>query len=554
MLERLIDRVKSALGVETPAETNGTSEPTASPGTTDPVFQELLEWIPGARLILDPGEIRVYECDGLPIHKGPPTAVVLCTSQEDVIRTLRWCHRRRIPFVPRGAGTGLSGGATPVKGGVIVDCNRMKRILKVDHDNRTIVVEPGVINIRVSEAVKHSDLHYAPDPSSQKACTIGGNVSENSGGPHCLKYGMSTDHIIALKVVLPDGEVVTLGGPQFESSGYDLAGVFVGTEGTFGIVIEATLRLVPRPKAIRTYLAIFDSMSLACRMVSRITEEGILPASLEILDQRIIQAIESSVFAAGYPEEAAAVLLIEIDGVEEGLDEEELRIQEIAVKCHAIEFRAARDAKEQAELWKGRKSAFGVMGRIKTDLYVLDGVVPRTKLESVLEEISAICDRRNVLLSNVFHAGDGNLHPNLSYDGRDPDECKRVVNAGREILQACVDAGGSISGEHGIGLEKSEFLPLLFSDEDIRVMVDLRHAVDPLELSNPEKIFPDNRSCNEAGKRRYMKIPEIQFPDASPSHDTLETDTLKSDTEHSPDVPQSDGDDRNSAQRTSETE
>ena len=506
MFERFLDRLRSAFGG------NGVDSERQSRAygpVTDPEFLEILEWIPADRLILDPGEIRVYECDGLPIHKRPPTAVVICTSPEDVIRTVRWCHDQGRPFVPRGAGTGLSGGATPVVGGVIIDCNRMKRVLRVDYENRLIVVEPGVINIKVSQSIQASGLHYAPDPSSQKACSIGGNVAENSGGPHCLKYGMTTDHIVGLKVVLPDGEVATLGGQQFEDSGYDLTGLFVGTEGTFGIVIEATLRILPRPPAVITYLAIFDSMSLACRMVSRITEEGILPASLEILDQRIIQAIEKSAFAAGYPEEAAAVLLIEIDGVEEELGEEEKRIQDIAAECYAIEFRTARDPKEQAELWKGRKSAFGVMGRIKTDLYVLDGVVPRTRLESTLEEISAIADRYNVVLTNVFHAGDGNLHPNLSYDGRDPEESKRVVKAGKEILQACVDAGGSISGEHGIGLEKSEFLPLLFTEEDIRMMVDLRHAIDPRELSNPEKIFPDNRSCNEAGKRRFMKLPEM---------------------------------------------
>jgi FAD/FMN-containing dehydrogenase len=283
--------------------------------------------------------------------------------------------------------------------------------------------------------------------------------------------------------------------------------MFVGTEGTFGVVVAATVRLLPQPPAVRTFLAIFDAMRLACRMVARITEEGILPAALEILDQKTIEAVEASVYAAGYPKDAAAVLLVEIDGFEAGLDEDEERIKAIAAECHAIEFRSARDAAERLDLWKGRKGAFGAMGRINTDLYVLDGVVPRTRLEEVLATIDEIACRHRVTVSNVFHAGDGNLHPNISYDGRDPDERQRVLSAGREILQACVDAGGSISGEHGIGIEKMEFMPMLFGEDDIRLMVDLRHAVDPEELSNPEKIFPDSRCCMEVGRRKFMQVP-----------------------------------------------
>lgn len=471
------------------------------------VFSELSEWIPEERLILDKAEMRVYECDGFPLHKQPPTAVVLCKTRDEVIRTVKWCHRRKIPFTPRGAGTGLSGGSTPVAGGVILDTNRMKRMIEVDLENRFAVVEPGVINIKVTQAVHNEGYHYAPDPSSQKACTIGGNIAENSGGPHCLKYGMTTDHILGLEVVMPDGEVVTLGGPQADQSGYDLVGMFVGTEGTCGVVVSATIRLVPNPPAIRTYLAIFDAMNLACRMVARVTEEAILPAALEILDHNTIEAVEASVFAAGYPRDAAAVLLVEIDGLEVGLDEDEEKIKAIAAECHAIEFRSARDAQERLNLWKGRKGAFGAMGRVNTDLYVLDGVVPRARLEETLARVDEISRRHRVKVSNVFHAGDGNVHPNISYDGRDADERERVVKAGREILQACVDAGGSISGEHGIGFEKIEFIPMLFNEDDVQIMVDLRHAVDPHELSNPEKIFPDSRCCMEVGKRHFMKVP-----------------------------------------------
>jgi glycolate oxidase subunit GlcD len=470
-------------------------------------YAELTRRIPAGRVILDPSELRVYECDGLPLHKEPPGAVALCASRDEVVAVVKWCHEKGIPFVPRGAGTGLSGGATPAPQSVILDLNRMNRVLRVDLENRFAVVEPGVINIKLTQAVEKQGFHYAPDPSSQKACTIGGNVAENSGGPHCLKYGMTTDHILGLEVVLPDGEIARLGGPLAEGPGYDLTGVFVGTEGTFGVVTEVTVRLVPNPQAIRTFLAIFDRMSLACRTVADITRQGILPAALEILDQLTIRAVEASVFRAGYPQDAAAVLLVEIDGLEASLDEDEARIRAIAAANQALDLRVARDAAERLQLWKGRKGAFGAMGRINTDLYVLDGVVPRTRLEAVLEEVYEIASRHRVTLSNVFHAGDGNLHPNISYDGRDADERARVLAAGREILEACVRAGGSISGEHGIGLEKMDFMPLCFDPEDLALQVEMREAIDPRRLSNPCKIFPDSRSCVEVGKRRAGAIP-----------------------------------------------
>ncbi|MCZ6793628.1 MAG: FAD-binding protein [Planctomycetota bacterium] len=470
-------------------------------------FDELLEWFPRERLVTDPDELKVYDCDGLPTHKTPPVAVALCDSRDEVVSAVLWCRRRGIPFVPRGAGTGLSGGATPVTESLILDLGRMRRIKEIDVENRYAVVEPGLVNIRLSEAIRSHGLHYAPDPSSQKACTIGGNVSENSGGPHCLKHGMTIDHVLGLEVVLPDGEVCRLGGPCLENMGYDLVGLFVGTEGTFGVVTEVTVKLSPNPEEIRTFLAIFDSMSLACQMVAEITRRGILPAALEILDQSTIRAIEASVYAAGYPEDAAAVLLVELDGFSAGLDEEEGNIREIAGGCRALELKIARDAAEREKLWLGRKGAFGAMGRINTDLYVLDGVVPRTRLEDVLETVYRIGRTYRVTLSNVFHAGDGNLHPNISYDGRDPDETSRVLQAGREILQACVDAGGSISGEHGIGIEKSEFLPMLFSDEDLNLQRGLRHAIDPQQFSNPCKIFPDARGCLEVFKGKGREIP-----------------------------------------------
>lgn len=475
--------------------------------TDDAPYAELARVIPKERLITDPSELRSYECDGLPLHKMPPGAVTLCASRDEVVSVVRWCNDHGVPFVPRGAGTGLSGGATPAVRCVVIDVNRMRAIQTIDTENRFAVVEPGLINMRLTDAVGADNLHYAPDPSSQKACTIGGNVAENSGGPHCLKYGMTTDHVLGLEVVLPDGEIVELGGPHAENPGYDLVGLFVGTEGTFGIVTGVTLRLTANPQSVRTYLAIFDAMNQACRSVSSIIREGVLPAALEILDQPTIRAVEASVFRAGYPQDAAAVLLIELDGFEAGMDEDEAKIRRIVGENQALEFRVAVDEAERAKLWKGRKGAFGAMGRVSTDLYVLDGVVPRTRLESVLEEIYDIARRYKLTLSNVFHAGDGNLHPNISYDGRDLEERARVLEAGREILAACVNAGGSISGEHGIGLEKMEFMPLLFTEEDLQIQVDLRHSVDPRELSNPCKIFPDSRTCNEIGKARQRGVP-----------------------------------------------
>jgi glycolate oxidase subunit GlcD len=457
-------------------------------------YDELTRLIPAARLVSDPTELRVYECDALPVHRQPPAVVVLCDSREEVVTIVQWCGVHRIPFVPRGAGTGLSGGATPSEGSVVLDLNRMNRILTLDIENRFAVVEPRLINLRLTEAVEADGLHYAPDPSSQSACTIGGNVAENSGGPHCLKYGVTSDHVLGMEMVLPDGEVAHLGGPLADTPGPDLVSLFVGAEGTFGIVTAVTVRLTANPPAVRTFLAIFDSMALACRSVADITRSGVLPVALEILDQRTIRAVEASVNAAGYPESAAAVLLIELDGIDAGMNDEEAVITKIVRNNRAIEFRSARDPAERLSLWKGRKAAFGAMGRVNTDLYVLDGVVPRTELEKTLERVYEIADRHGVTVSNVFHAGDGNLHPNMSYDGRDPDETARVLAAGREMLQACVDAGGSISGEHGIGVEKTEFMPMLFSEEDLDFQAGVRTAIDPEGIANPGKIIPDRRA------------------------------------------------------------
>jgi glycolate oxidase subunit GlcD len=462
------------------------------------MFRDLARLLPADRVILDPSELAVYECDALPVHRRAPDAVVLCATRDEVVAVVRWCAERGVPFVPRGAGTGLSGGATPLRGGVVLDVNRMNRILRIDPENRFAVVEPGVINVRLTEAAEPHGLQYAPDPSSQTACTLGGNVAENSGGPHCLKHGVTSDHVLALEAVLPDGSVARLGGPLADVPGADLVGLFVGAEGTFGVVTEITVRLTPAPRAVRTFLAIFDTMAAACRSVTEITREGILPVALEILDQRTIRAVEASVYAAGYPESAAAVLLIELDGFEAGMDEDEAAIERIVRANRPLEWRAARDARERTMLWKGRKGAFGAMGRVDTDLYVLDGVVPRTALEATLEKVYGIADRWGVRVSNVFHAGDGNLHPNISYDGRDPDVTRRVLAAGREMLEACVAAGGTISGEHGVGSEKREFMSLLFDDDDLDLQVAVRDVIDPAGIANPGKIFPERRAAEAA--------------------------------------------------------
>jgi len=454
-------------------------------------FSQLARRFPRQRLLADPAELFVYECDALPVHRQPPAAVALCESRDEVVTCVQWCTEKGIPFVPRGAGTGLSGGSTPVPGCLIVDLNRMRAIRRIDPRNRYAVVQPGLINIHLTEATHIHGLHYAPDPSSQTACTIGGNVAENSGGPHCLKYGVTCDHILGLEAVLPDGEVVRLGGPVAEHPDHDLVQLFVGNEGTFGVITEVTVRLTPDPLEVRTFLAIYDRMADACRTVTQITRSGIVPVALEILDRRTIEAVEASVNAAGYPTGAAAVLLVELDGLAAGMDEEEQAILEIAHAHDPIEVRTARDPKERLALWKGRKGAFGAMGRVDTDLYVLDGVVPRTALETTLEKVYEIADRHGVKVSNVFHAGDGNLHPNISYDGRDPELTARVLAAGREMLEACVAAGGSISGEHGIGLEKREFMELLFDEDDFALQTGLRDAVDRDGISNPGKVFPD---------------------------------------------------------------
>ncbi|HSJ64974.1 MAG TPA: FAD-linked oxidase C-terminal domain-containing protein [Gemmatimonadaceae bacterium] len=456
-----------------------------------------LRVIVGPRGVLThPAELLTYAADGLPTYRRRPPLAVFPASRVELIEVVRLLHAEGRGFVPRGAGTGLSGGALADPDTVLVGLNRLDRILAVDVENRLAVVEPGVVNARLTKMVAPHGLHYAPDPSSQTACTIGGNVAENAGGPHCLKYGVTLNHVAAATVVLPDGELVTLGSADGEPDGYDLLGAFIGSEGCFGIAADVTVRLTKNPEAIRTLLADFRSLDDAARAVSDIVASGIVPAALEMMDSATIRAVEASIYAAGYPVDAAAVLLAEVDGLTEGIDEDVEAIRAMCLVRGARTVQVAADDTSRARLWQGRKKAFGAMGRIAPELVVQDAVVPRTRLPEVLSAIAEIADRHRIQVCNVFHAGDGNLHPNIAYDGRDPDVVERVHLAMREIMATCVAAGGSVTGEHGIGIDKLDYMPLAFSEASLAAMCGLRSAFDPEQRSNPSKVVPV-RSCRE---------------------------------------------------------
>jgi glycolate oxidase len=433
--------------------------------------------------------LSTYECDGYTLEKSTPDVVVLPHSTEEMVAVVKYLHQEKISFVPRGAGTGLSGGCLPVEAPVMIGTSRLNKIKHIDLTNRQIVAGSGVVNLWVSNAVKKDGLQYAPDPSSQQACTIGGNVAENSGGPHTLKYGVTTNHVMGVELVLPDGEVVTLGGAVEDVPGYDLRGITIGAEGTFGIVTEATLRLTRQPQAYRTFLGVFESVPDATQAVSNIIAAGIVPAALEMMDTLIIKAVEAA-FHFGFPTDAGAVLIIELDGLEAGLGPQTTKIMEICEHNNAREVRVAKDDAERLALWKSRKRALGAVGRLAPNYCTQDGVVPRTKLPDIARAISAISEKYNLPIANLFHAGDGNIHPILLYDERNEGEGARVVQAGEEILKACVELGGSLTGEHGIGVEKIGQMPLLFSPEDMRFMSDLRSVFNPDNRCNPHKIIP----------------------------------------------------------------
>jgi glycolate dehydrogenase FAD-linked subunit len=442
-----------------------------------------------------PEDMLLYEYDGS-VEVARPDCVVFPASTTDVVQTVRLAARHHVPLVGRGAGTGLSGGALAREGGIVMSFARMNRILEIDAFNQRARVQPGVVNADLSLAVRHTGLHFAPDPSSQKACTIGGNVSENSGGPHTLAYGVTTNHVLALEVVLPSGELVRLGSAAVDRPGYDLTGVFVGSEGTFGLVTEITVRLTRLPEAVKTLLAVYDLVDDATQTVAEITARGITPAACEMMDGWTIRAVEEYVHA-GFPLDAAAVLLIEVDGLGEIVEAEAQAVAEVCQTHGAKSVRVARDEAERDRLWKGRKNAFGAVGRVSPSYYTQDGVIPRTKLPATLRKIGEISQKYRLAIGNVFHAGDGNLHPIILFDERNEQQFRDAVSAADEIIEFCVAAGGSITGEHGVGMEKDRLMPLLFSEADLNLMKRVRDVFNPTGLLNPGKIFPIAKGCGE---------------------------------------------------------
>jgi glycolate oxidase len=450
-------------------------------------------------LLTSRSDLLVYECDGYTIEKNTPDVVVFPASTEQVVQIVKLCNELDVPFLARGAGTSLAGGCLPVGGGVMLALTRMKRILEVNYRDRYAVVEPGVVNLWLTNHLRPQGFHFAPDPSSQGACTIGGNVATNSGGPHTLKYGVTVNHVLGLELVLPDGQVVQTGGPAEDNPGYDLTGVIVGSEGTFGIVTKVWVRITRNPASCRTLLGVFETVDDATNTISDIIGAGIIPGALEMLDSLILQAVEAA-FHFGFPLDAGAVLIMEVDGLEAGLDTDAEQIVEIAQRNKAREVRRANSDAERLLLWKCRKQAFGAVGRLAPSFCTQDGVVPRTKLPLILREIQRIGAKYDIRIANVFHAGDGNIHPILLFDERDQDQVKRVLLASHEILEECVRCGGSVTGEHGIGVEKIDFMSRLFTPEDLNMMLRLRAAFNPDGRCSPAKMLPTAGACIEPSK------------------------------------------------------
>src|SRR5579859_6262519 len=448
----------------------------------------------GARYVLHTAyDLMMYEYDAS-IDRSTPDIVVLPATTEDVAAIVKIAARHNVPVVPRGAGTGLSGGAIPIYGGIVIVFTRMNRILEIDYENRRAVVQPGLVNLHLSVALGPKGFYYVPDPSSQRSCTIGGNVGENAGGPHTLIYGVTTNHVLGLEIVTPDGDIIEVGGWTQDTPGYDLTGLITGSEGTLCIVTKIITRIVHVAEAAKTMIAIFDTMDDASNTVSEIIASGVIPAAIEMMDQLILQAVEADTHA-GYPMDAAAVLLMEAEGMQEDVAEQVKKIESICFKHQARAVRIAANETERQLFWSGRKNAFGAVGRISPEFYVQDGVVPRTRLPYVLRRVGEICDSYGLRVGNVFHAGDGNLHPLILFDSQIPGEVERVRKAGHEILEVCAEVGGSITGEHGVGIEKQEEMALIFSETDLRIMQQVREAWNPDQLFNPGKLFPMPGRC-----------------------------------------------------------
>jgi glycolate oxidase len=482
--------------------TKGTAGPGSARGLADRFRRELSP----DRVITDPTRLRTYECDGITGHRVVPGVVALPETTEEVALVVAGCAEAGVPFVARGAGTGLSGGALPVAGGVVISLARMRRILDIDVPNRRMTVEPGVTNADISRAVAAHQLYFAPDPSSQTVCTIGGNIAENSGGAHCLKYGFTTNHIHAMTLVLPDASVVTVGGDYEEGVGPDLRGVVIGSEGTLGIATSITVRLLRVPEAVRTLVADFPSAEAAGDAVSAIIAAGIIPAAVEMMDALAIEASEAAVHA-GYTLDAAAALVVEVDGPVAGCEHDFDLVRQICLSAGSTKIRIADNPDERALIWKGRKAAFAAMGRISRDYYVQDGVIPRTRLGEALGRMRQMADDAGLRVANVFHAGDGNLHPLVLYNGGVPGESERGEQLSTAIAELCVEMGGSITGEHGVGSDKACSMPKMFAEDDLRVMKLVRDAFDPAGIANPGKIFPTPRLCGERpGKYRQHPL------------------------------------------------
>ena len=444
---------------------------------------------PSSRLYEDDARLTPYISDGLTVFRQKPIAVVMPINNEEVVETLKICHELQVPFVARGSGTSLSGGSLPIDEGIVISLNQLNQIIELDPDNRTARVQPGVINSDISIAAAPHGLYFAPDPSSQTVCTIGGNLAFNSGGAHCLKYGMTSNHILGIKVALPDGEVVELGNDSLENAGPDCVGLFVGSEGLLGIALEIQIRLLAIPESYQTLLASYDSLEAAGEAVSVVVASGILPGAMEIMDKLAIEAAEAAV-SAGYPKDAEALLIVELDGESAAVEAEFVALSDAVSKTGAKEVRIAEDNAERMLIWKGRKSAFSAVGRLSPDYIVQDGVVPRSRLGEALKEISRLSSEAGLRVANVFHAGDGNLHPLILFDAKQPDGLEKAEALAGKILRLCLKLGGSITGEHGVGVEKLEYMPDMFSKSDLDTFDRLRRSIDPNEISNRGKMLP----------------------------------------------------------------
>tara|TARA_R110002111_G_scaffold261984_1_gene336546 strand:+ start:1964 stop:3472 length:1509 start_codon:yes stop_codon:yes gene_type:complete len=457
------------------------------------LVQKLTQLVGKDGILFDADELLVYECDGYIVDKTAPDIVVFPASTEQVSATVKLCNQFNVPFLARGAGTSLSGGCLPIGGGVMIVLTKMKKILEINLRDRYAVVEPGMVNLHLTNALKGTGYHYAPDPSSQGSCTIGGNIATNSGGPHTLKYGVTTNHVLGLEAVMPDGTIIELGGPTAEVPGYDMHGLYVGNEGTFGICTKATVRLTRDPESLRTMLAVFQTIADATKSISAMIAAGIIPAALEMMDQGIIQAVEEA-FHFGFPLDAGAVLLIEVDGLEIALDEEVRQILEICHACNVRDIQSANTPEERLLIWKSRKQAFGAIGRLSPSYCTQDGVVPRTRLPEILEFIEETSQRFGLRIVNVFHAGDGNVHPILLFDERDQKQIQTVLEASEAILEKCLELGGSVTGEHGIGVEKINFMSRIFNKTDLATMETVRNLFNPRQICSRDKVLPQHQT------------------------------------------------------------